>query len=178
MLVVAEELKGLREISLFAGVGGGVLGGHLLGWKTVAYVEWMDFPKVVLQARMDDGSLHKGDIFGDIQAFDGAAWKGKADVVSAGFPCQPFSTVGRRKGEKDERNMWPDTARVIHEVRPRYAFLENVPGLLSEGHGYFGTILGHLAEIGYDAVWDIVPASAVGAPHRRDRLWIFATRVR
>jgi DNA (cytosine-5)-methyltransferase 1 len=176
VLVVPDQIRGLREISLFAGVGGGVLASRLLGWETVAYVEWDDFAKKVLEARIADGSLHDAPIFSDVREFDGDAWRGKADVISAGFPCQPFSVAGRREGENDERNMWPDTARVIREVRPSYAFLENVPGLLAGDHGYFGTILGELAESRYDAVWDVIPASAVGAPHRRDRLWILAYR--
>jgi len=176
VLVVPEQIRGLKEISLFSGVGGGVLASRLLGWETVAYVEWDDFAKKVLKARIEDGSIHDAPIFSDAQEFDGAAWQGKADVISAGFPCQPFSVTGLREGVNDERNMWPATLRVIRDVRPRYAFLENVPGLLSEGHGYFGTVLGDLAESGFDAVWDVISASSVGAPHRRDRLWILAYR--
>lgn len=88
--------------------------------------------------------------------------------------CQPFSVAGKKEGENDERNMWPATIHVIREVRPRYAFLENVPGLLAGRHGYFGTVLRQLAESGYDAVWDCVSAASVGAPHRRERLWVLA----
>lgn len=90
--------------------------------------------------------------------------------------CQPFSVAGRQGAQNDERNRWPDTIRVIREVQPRFAFLENVPGLLAGSHGYFGTILGDLAASGYDAVWSCLPAAAVGAPHRRDRLWVLAHR--
>jgi DNA (cytosine-5)-methyltransferase 1 len=174
MLHVPDELRGLRELSLFTGAGGGVLGSHLLGWNTVAYVEWDDYCQKILRARIADGNLADAPIFGDVREFDGTAWQGKVDVVSAGFPCQPFSVAGRQAGDQDERNMWPDTIRVVREVRPRYAFLENVPGLLSSGHGYFGTILGELAESGYDAVWDCIQAASVYAPHRRERLWILA----
>ena len=92
--------------------------------------------------------------------------------------CQPFSVAGKRQAQDDERNMWPATLRIISEVQPKYAFLENVPGLLSAKHGYFATILSDLADIGYEAVWDCVPASAVEAPHRRDRLWILARPAR
>jgi DNA (cytosine-5)-methyltransferase 1 len=109
-----------------------------------------------------------------VTKFDGTEWRGEVDVVSGGFPCQPWSQAGQRKGAADERNLWPDTLRVLREVRPRYGFLENVPALLYASHGYFGTVLGGLAEIGYDAVWEVIPASAIGAPHRRDRLWILA----
>lgn len=90
--------------------------------------------------------------------------------------CTSFSLAGKQKAGDDERNKWPDTIRVIRQVQPRYAFLENVPGLLSGGHGYFGTVLGDLASSGYHATWSCLPAAAVRAPHRRDRLWILATR--
>lgn len=90
--------------------------------------------------------------------------------------CQPFSVAGKQGANNDERNRWPDTIRVIRDVRPKYAFLENVPGLLAGSHRYFGTILGDLATSGYHATWTCLPAAAVRAPHRRDRLWILATR--
>lgn len=100
-------------------------------------------------------------------------YRGFADVVSAGFPCQPFSVAGAGAGEDDERNMWPATLAVIRDVRPRFALLENVPGLLAHTR-YFGQILGELAESGYDARWRCLSAAELGAPHRRDRLWIVA----
>jgi len=100
-------------------------------------------------------------------------YRGMVDVITAGFPCQPFSIAGKRAGEDDPRNMWPATIECIRVVRPRFALLENVPGLLSSG--YFGTILGDLAESGYDARWRILSAAELGAPHKRDRLWIAVT---
>lgn len=172
-----DGLNGLRELSLFTGAGGGVLASRLLGWKTLAYVEWDEYCQEVLRARIKDGAIHDAPIFGDVGTFDGTVWKDKVDVVAGGFPCQPFSVAGKQAGENDERNRWPDTIRIVREVQPRYAFLENVPGLLNGSHGYFGTILGDLATSGYDAVWSCLPAAAVGAPHRRDRLWILARRV-
>lgn len=90
--------------------------------------------------------------------------------------CQPFSQAGKREGEADERNRWPDTIRIIREVGPRYAFLENVSGLLTNEQGYFGVVLRDLAESGFDAAWRTVSAASVGAPHRRERLWILARR--
>jgi DNA (cytosine-5)-methyltransferase 1 len=126
----------------------------------------------VLLRRQRDGVLSLFPIWDDVKTFDGKPWRGKVDVISAGFPCQPFSLAGQRKGDADERNLWPDTIRIIREVRPRYCLLENVPGLRS--HPYFGTILGDLAASGYDCRWDCIPASACGAPHQRDRLWIVA----
>jgi DNA (cytosine-5)-methyltransferase 1 len=86
--------------------------------------------------------------------------------------CQPFSVAGKRRGADDERNLWPETIRVIRELRPRYAFLENVPGLLA--HSYFGTVLGELAEAGYDAEWGCFTAAEVGASHKRERLFVLA----
>ena len=166
----------MRELSLFSGAGGGLLGTALLGWRPVGYVEWDDYCQRVLAARIKDGFLPDAPIFGDIQAFnrDGyaTAYQGLVDVVTGGFPCQPFSVAGRRAGADDSRNMWPATIECIRLVRPRYAFLENVPGLLTSG--YFGTILGDLAESGYDCRWRILSAAEVGAPHKRDRLWIVA----
>jgi DNA (cytosine-5)-methyltransferase 1 len=111
-------------------------------------------------------------IWDDIRTFDATEWRGKVDVITAGFPCQPFSVAGQRARENDERNMWPDTLRCIRELGPRYCLLENVPGLVR--CDYFGQILGDLADAGYDAEWDIVSAADVGAPHRRRRLWIVA----
>ena len=97
------------------------------------------------------------------------------DLLTAGFPCQPFSVAGKQIGESDSRNKWPSTIRAIRLLRPRYALLENVPGILSVGRpAYFGRILGDLAESGYNAQWDCIPASAIGAPHRRDRVFIIA----
>lgn len=97
------------------------------------------------------------------------------DVLCGGFPCQPHSLAGRRAASADERDLWPEFARLIRELRPRWVVAENVPGLLSSESGrFFGTVLGDLAACGYDAEWDCLPASAFGAPHRRDRVWLVA----
>lgn len=166
----------MNELSLFTGAGGGVLGSLLLGWRTIGYVEWDNYCQQVIRRRIEDGILHNAPIFGDIRAFigDGYAerYRGMVDVITAGFPCQPFSIAGKRAGEDDPRNMWPATIECIRVVRPRFALLENVPGLLSSG--YFGTILGDLAESGYDARWRILSAAELGAPHLRKRVWIVA----
>lgn len=166
----------MRELSLFTGAGGGVLGTHLLGWIPKGYVEIDEYCQRVIRQRIDDGLLADAPIFGDIRAFirEGfaGAYQGMVDVVSAGFPCQPFSTAGRRKGADDNRNLWPETLEVIRQVRPRYCLLENVRGLLSSG--YFPEILKGLAESGYDARWRVLSAAEVGAPHKRERLWIVA----
>jgi DNA (cytosine-5)-methyltransferase 1 len=168
----------VNELSLFTGAGGGVLGTHLLGWRPVGYVEFNDYCQRVLAARIRDGHIPNAPIFGDIRAFLDEGWaavyQGMVDVVTAGFPCQPFSVAGKRRGEDDERNMWPATAEVIRLVRPRWCLLENVPGLLAGSHGYFGQVLSELASMGYDARWGVLGARHVGAPHRRDRLWVLA----
>jgi DNA (cytosine-5)-methyltransferase 1 len=169
----------LIELSLFTGAGGGVLGTKLLGWRTVGYVEFDDYCQKVLAQRIQDGFLDEAPIFGDIDDFieSGAAkkYKGYVDVVTAGFPCQPFSVAGKKKGQDDSRNKWPQTLAVLCDVRPQYALLENVPGLLTvNGGGYFAQILSDLAESGFDARWDCISAAACGAPHRRNRLWILA----
>ena len=166
----------MRELSLFTGAGGGLLGTKLLGWHTVGYVEFDDYCQKVLAQRIQDGFLDEAPIFGDIDHFieSGASKKyaGFVDVVTAGFPCQPFSVAGKQRGQDDERNKWPQTIQCIRDVRPRYALLENVPGLLNSG--YFGEILTSLAEAGFDARWCVLGADDVGAPHRRKRLWILA----
>ncbi len=166
----------MNELSLFTGVGGGVLGTKSLGWNSVGYVEFNNYCQQVIAQRIKDGCLDEAPIFGDINEFveSGAAkkYQGFVDVVTAGFPCQPFSHAGKQQGKADKRNMWPATIQCIRDVRPRYAFLENVPGLLNSG--YFGEILSSLAQAGFDARWVVLGADDVGAPHRRKRLWILA----
>ena len=176
----------MHELSLFSGAGGGLLGTKLLGWRAVGYVERDAYCQAILEARIRDGLLDHAPIFGDIRAFlrDGWAdrYRGLVDVVTAGFPCQPFSVAGRRKACGDERNLWPETAAVLERVQPAFALLENVPGLLSarsvDGHRYFGNVLGDLAALGFDAEWCVLGADDVGAPHRRKRLWILAYAAR
>lgn len=165
----------MNELALFAGAGGGILGTRLLGWRTICAVEFNPYRQAVLLARQADGVLDPFPLWSNVETFDGAAWRGRVDVLTAGFPCQPFSLAGRKRGAKDPRNRWPDTLRVLLECGAPYAFLENVPGLLGR-HGYFGTILRDLAEGGYDAVWDCFSAGARGAAHCRERLWILAHR--
>lgn len=164
----------MNELALFAGAGGGILGAHLLGWRTVCAVETEPYCREVLLRRQQDGLLPLFPIWDDCNTFEGGAWSGIVDVITAGFPCQPFSVAGKQEGADDSRNGWPATIRIVDEVRPSFVLLENVPGLLTAGHGYFGQVLGDLATIGYDAVWDCFPAAAIGAPHRRDRLWVLA----
>lgn len=168
----------MNELSLFSGAGGGLLGSLLLGWRPIGYVEFNEYCQRIIAQRIADGILPPAPIFSDVRAFVGegyaAAYTGLVDIVSGGFPCQPFSGAGLKRGADDERNMWPSTLEVIRIVRPRYCFLENVRGLLWSG--YFPQILQELAESGYDARWRVLSAAEVGAPHRRDRVWIACSR--
>lgn len=166
----------MNELSLFTGAGGGLLGTHLLGWSPVGYVEWNEYCQRVIAARIQDGYLPVAPIFTDVREFvqSGAAeqYRGIADVVTAGFPCQPFSVAGKQLAADDERNMWPATREAIRRVQPRSVLLENVPGLVS--CGYLGTVLCDLAALGYVGKWGVLGASDCGAPHIRKRLWITA----
>lgn len=108
----------MNELALFAGAGGGILGGILSGFRTVCAVEIEPYCREVLLRRQRDGVLPLFPIWDDVQTFDGRAWRGLVDVVTAGFPCQPFSVAGKNAGESDERNLWPETIRVIWEVGP------------------------------------------------------------
>jgi DNA (cytosine-5)-methyltransferase 1 len=162
----------LNELALFAGAGGGILGGHLLGWRTVCAVEWEPYPASVLCARQNDGLLPPFPIWDDVQTFDGFAWRGLVDVVSGGFPCQDISAAGKGAGIEGKRSgMWSHMARIIREVDPAFAFIENSPMLRTRG---LRTVLNDLNSLGFDAKWGCIPASAVGANHKRDRIWIVA----
>ena len=162
----------MNELALFAGAGGGILGGKLLGWRTVCAVEWEAYPASVLVARQNDGFLESFPIWDDICSFDGKPWRGIVDVVSGGFPCQDISAGGKGEGIDGERSgMWREMARVIHEVRPRFVFVENSPMLTSRG---LGRVLGDLASMGFDAKWGVLGAADIGANHQRDRIWIVA----
>jgi DNA (cytosine-5)-methyltransferase 1 len=164
----------MNELALFAGAGGGILGGHLLGWRTVCAVEWEPYPASVLCARQNDGFLPPFPVWDDVQTFDGKPWRGIVDVVSGGFPCQDISAAGKGEGIDGERSgMWREMARIIHEVRPRFVFVENSPMLTSRG---LGRVLGDLASMGFNARWGVLGAADVGAPHQRDRIWIAGWR--
>ena len=162
----------MNELALFAGAGGGILGGQLLGWRTVCAVEWEPYAACVLAARQNDGLLPSFPIWDDVQTFDGRPWRGVAQVISGGFPCQDISIAGKGDGLDGERSgMWRQMARIICEVGPEYVFVENSPMLVSRG---LGAVLGDLSSMGFDAKWGIVGAKDVGANHQRDRIWIVA----
>ncbi len=161
------------ELALFAGAGGGILGGHLLGWRTLCAVEFDPYARSVLLARQRDGFLPRFPIWDDVKTFDGHRWRGSIDVVSGGFPCQDISSAGKGAGIEGEKSgLWGEMARIVCEVRPRFVFVENSPILTSRG---LGVVLGDLAAMGYDARWCVLGAHHVGAPHKRDRIWILAS---
>ncbi len=163
----------MRTLHLFAGAGGGLLADLILGHDPVAAVEWDPYCCAVLRERATEGWFPNLQVWeGDIRMFDASAWKGRVDCVSAGFPCQPHSVAGKRRGAVDDRNLWPEVVRCLREIRPPWVFLENVPGIVS--NGFIGTVLGDLAGLGYDARWTVLGADRVGAPHRRDRWWCLA----
>lgn len=144
----------------------------MLGWRTVCAVEWEPYAASVLAARQNDGLLPPFPIWDDVRTFDGRPWRGLVDVVSGGFPCQDISVAGNGDGLDGERSgLWSEMARIIGELRPRFAFVENSPALTSRG---LGRVLGDLASLGYDARWGVVSAADAGAPHRRERIWILA----
>lgn len=152
--------------SLFSGIGGFDLGLERAGWECKWQVENDKFCREILNRHWPDVPK-----FGDITTIDFSGL-GRVDLVCGGFPCQPWSKAGPQHGSSDSRNLWPETISTIRAVRPRYVLLENVPQLLR--HDYFGTILGDLAQEGYDAEWDVLSAWDFGAVHVRKRLFIIA----
>ena len=163
----------MNALDICAGSGIGSAVWRSLGGRTVCYVENDAYCQRLLQARMRDGVICDAPIWSDLRDFDGRPWRGLVDFMFGGIPCQPWSVAGKRAGEADERDLWPDFRRVLCEVEPRFALVENVPGLLARG---LGRILGELAEVGYDAEWSVVSAADVGAPHLRKRVWLVAWR--
>lgn len=162
----------LTVLALCAGVGGLELGvGRVVRTRVLGYVEWDAYAAAVLLARMEDSALGPAPVWcGELASFDASLFAG-VDLVTAGFPCQPFSVAGKRLGTDDERWLWPEIARIVRDVGPGLVFLENVSGLVPHG---LGTVLGDLAELGFDADWDLFRASDVEAPHRRERWFCLA----
>lgn len=166
-------------MALFAGIGGGILGGKLLGWRTVCAVERNAYCAAILAKRQNEGFLKPFPIWSDVETFDGARWRGIVDVVSGGFPCQDISCAGRGAGIDGERSgLWKEMSRIISEVRPRFAFVENSPMLVGRG---LDRILGELSEMGFNSKWGVVSAAdaiwSQGRPcidHERERIWIVA----
>ncbi len=152
--------------SLFSGIGGFDLAASRMGWENVFQVEIDPFCRRVLQKNFPDAQRYT-----DIRDFDGSDFAGKIDIISGGFPCQPFSFAGQRKGRNDDRALWGEMLRVIRTIRPAWIVGENVAGIISME---LDTVLSDMESIGYTGQAFVVPACAVNALHRRDRVWIVA----
>jgi DNA (cytosine-5)-methyltransferase 1 len=168
----------INVLSLFSGAGGldlGVAEALASAGRTarvVCYVEGDAFATAVLAARMADGRLDAAPVWSDVRTFDGRRWRGVVDIVAGGFPCQDISVAGSGAGIDGERSgLWRDFARIVRETGPRLVFVENVRALTRRG---LGVVLGDLADLGFDAEWGCFSAAEVGAPHRRERIFILA----
>lgn len=160
----------MDELALFAGGGGGILGSHLLGWRTRCAVELDPYARSILLARQRDGLLEPFPIWDDVKTFDGRPWRGSIDVVSGGFPCQDISAAGRGRGITGSRSgLFFEMLRIIKEIRPRFIFAENSPNLRTRG---LVTVIKELDGLGYECRWGVLGAWHVGAPHKRNRMWI------
>lgn len=162
----------MNELALFAGAGGGILGGILNGWRTVCAVELNAYKATILAQRQNDGILRPFPIWSDVRTFDPEPWRGIVDVVSAGFPCQDISIAGKGKGlEGKKSGLYFEVPRIVRGIKPRFVWLENSPILTSRG---IDRVCRDLASMGYDAIWGVLGAHKAGAYHRRDRIWILA----
>jgi DNA (cytosine-5)-methyltransferase 1 len=156
--------------SLFSGIGGFDLAAEWMGWENKFHCEWNEFGQKVLHHYWPDAEL-----FTDITKSDFKKYHGTIDIISGGFPCQPYSMAGKRLGKEDDRHLWPEMLRVIREVRPRWVVGENVLGLVNWNGGLvFHEVQTDLEAEGYEVQPYVLPAAAVGAPHRRDRVWFVA----
>lgn len=144
--------------------------------RTLLYVERDPYAAAVLVARMEAEELDRAPIYDDLQTFDGRPLRGRVDIVSAGFPCPPYSTAGAQLGAADERDLWPEVLRIVRQVEPSFVFLENVRGFLRHPDGLPRT-LADLSGLGFDAEWTTVRAGDLGAPHRRERIFVLARRI-
>ena len=162
----------MKHGSLFSGIGGFDLAAEWAGWENVFHCEWNPFGQQVLKHYWPDA-----ESFYDITKSDFSKYEHSIDVISGGFPCQPYSTAGKRKGKNDERHLWPEMLRAIREVAPRYVVGENVLGLTNwNGGAVFDEVHTDLELAGYEVAAVVIPAAAVNAPHGRDRVWFVARR--
>jgi DNA (cytosine-5)-methyltransferase 1 len=160
----------LRSLSLCAGIGGIDLGLRGVA-RTVCYVEREAFAAATLVRQMEAGRLDPAPVWSDLSTFDARAWRGAVDLVMGGIPCQPHSLAGKRRGLTDERDMLGQFVRVVDEATPAFALVENVPGFRKHG---LPALLTVLAELGFDAEWDLFSAAEAGAPHLRRRMFVLA----
>ena len=155
----------MRHLDLFSGIGGFALAARWAGIETVAFCEIEEFPRKVLNKNFPGIPIHH-----DIRELDGKDYEG-IDLITGGYPCQPFSSAGKRKGQEDDRHLWPEMLRIITQARPAWVVCENVSGHITLG---LDEVLTDLESEGYAARAFIIPACAKNADHRRDRVWIVA----
>jgi len=157
----------LKHGSLFSGIGGFDLAAQWMGWENVFHCEWNEFGQRILKHYWP-----KAISYEDITKTDFSIHRGKIDILTGGFPCQPYSSAGKRLGKEDDRHLWPEMLRAIREIAPKYVVGENVSGLLSWNGGLvFNEVQADLEAEGYEVQPCVLPAAAVNAPHRRDRVW-------
>jgi DNA (cytosine-5)-methyltransferase 1 len=156
----------MKHLALFNGIGGFQLAAHWMGWENVAHVEIDQWCNRVVKKHFPNSICHT-----DIKNFDGTQYANTIDILTGGFPCQPFSVAGQRKGKEDARHLWPEMFRVVNEVRPSWIVGENVTGIIGLA---LEQVLSDLESAGYNTETFIIPACAVGALHKRDRIWIVA----
>jgi DNA (cytosine-5)-methyltransferase 1 len=163
-------MEKLRHGSLFSGIGGFDLAAEWMGWENVFHCEWNEFGQRVLKHYWPNA-----ESFSDITKTDFTKYYGTVDIITGGFPCQPYSSAGKRRGKEDERHLWPEMLRAIREVSPRFVVGENVRGLTNWNGGLvFDEVCAELESLGYQVAPVIIPACGVGAPHRRERIWFVA----
>jgi len=156
--------------SLFSGIGGFDLAAEWMGWNNTFHCEWMPFPRKILNYHFPNSISYE-----DITKTDFTIHRGTIDILTGGFPCQPYSSAGKRLGKEDERHLWPEMLRAIQEIEPTYVVGENVRGLVNWSGGLvFEEVCTDLEAQGYEVQPILLPACAVGAPHRRDRVWFVA----
>lgn len=160
----------MKHGSLFSGIGGFDLASEWMGWDNEFHCEWEDFPRKILKHYWPEA-----ESYGDIKETDFTIWRNKIDILTGGFPCQPYSSAGKRLGKEDDRHLWPEMLRAIREIKPRWIVGENVRGLVNWSGGLvFEEVCAELEVEGYKVQPFLLPACGVGAPHRRDRIWFVA----
>jgi DNA (cytosine-5)-methyltransferase 1 len=156
--------------SLFSGIGGFDVAAEWMGWENIFHCEWNPFGQKVLKHYWPNSISYN-----DITKTDFSIHRGAIDILTGGFPCQPYSSAGKRLGKEDERHLWPEMLRAIREIQPRWIVGENVLGLVNWNGGMvFEEVQADLEAEGYEVQPYVLPAAAVGAPHRRDRVWFVA----
>ncbi|GHT30593.1 hypothetical protein FACS1894214_0750 [Planctomycetales bacterium] len=174
MDILTSTTYSMRTLDCFSGIGGGILASRILGHRICCAVETNPYCRNILVHHQNNGDLEPFPIWDNIESFNGRQWRGVIDLVQGGFPCQNISAAGNKEGITGKQSgLWKEMYRIVCEIRPQYVFVENVRDLLVRG---LGTVLGDLSGAGFNAQWCVLSAAAIGAKHKRDRLWILAKR--